>query len=65
MGLMDQLELEKAKCNRERVKQGYGNQFYAQQAAAIAQWQFGEPKPESVILGELPIIGQIRLDRED
>ena len=59
-------DLERAKLNRERVKQGYGNVFYAQQARAIAQWQWGETPPDSIIFGELPFVGgDIRLDRTD
>ena len=59
-------DLVAAKTNRERVKQGYCNAFYAQQAHAVAQWQLGERPPESVILGSLPDVSKgIRLDKEE
>jgi len=58
-------DLDKAKRNRERVKQGYGNQFYNRQAYAVAQWQFGEFPPKSIILGELPYVGKIPRIREE
>ncbi len=60
--LYDKQELEQARLNRERVKQGIGNQFYQEQANAVAQWGFGEPKPESVIVGELPYVGHHKPD---
>ena len=55
----------RAKLNRERVARGETNRFYNEQAHAIAQWGWGEDKPESVVVGELPYVGvnQIRLDR--
>lgn len=52
-------DLDAAQRNRERVKQGYGNRFYNEQAHAVAQWALGDKKPESVILGELPYIGRV------
>ena len=51
-------DLEQARLNRERDNT-QTNEFYAQQARAVAQWTMGEPKPESVILGELPYVGKI------
>ena len=47
-------DLDNAKANRARVKEGFGNAFYDQQANAVAQWQLGELPPESVVLGSLP-----------
>lgn len=59
-------ENEELAClNRERVKEGYGNQFYAQQANAVAQWQPGEKAPDSIVLGKLPYIGKIGRPRLD
>ena len=48
-----------AKLNRERIKQGATNQYYDEQAHAVAQWRPGELKPESVILGSLPYAGKL------
>ena len=53
--------LDDAYHNRERVKQGYGDAFYDSQSLAIARWKFGEPKPDSVILGGLSIVNMGRL----
>ena len=55
-----------AKRSRDKVKSKDDMQFYLAQANAVAQWQLGEPKPESVILGELPYVGtnHEQLDRE-
>ena len=47
-----------AKLNRERVESDFGGAFYAQQAHAVAQWEPGEEKPSSVIVGELPYVGR-------
>ena len=52
-------EREQAKLNRARIKEGYGNEFYDQQAHAVAQWGLGETKPREVIIGELPYVGNI------
>ena len=59
-------ELEQARLNRERVKQGYGNEFYANQACICAQWHLGDLPPRELILGALPEVNpkQIRLDRD-
>jgi len=59
-------DTQAAKANRKRVEADYGREFYVRQAHAVAQWQFGERPPASVILGELPCVGKyIRLDRDD
>ena len=50
---------EAAQKNRERVKTGYGNRYYEQQAHAVAQWGLEQSKPESVMLGELPVLDRI------
>lgn len=57
---------DKARLNRERVKQGVGNDYYDQQARCLAQWTEDKP-PENLVLGELPVVGlkQIRLDRRE
>lgn len=47
----------RAKANRQRVAEGQGNTFYAQQAHSCAQWQRGEPAPIGLVLGELPFVG--------
>lgn len=59
-------DLAQAKHNRERVAQGCCNQFYAEQAHILAQWQPDDLPPEDLILGELPYINlkQIRPDRD-
>ena len=57
---------ELAQLNRDRIKQGETNQYYNQQAHAVAQWQLGEPAPGGVVLGELPYTGKIgRIVKED
>ena len=45
-----------SKRNRERVEQKQGEEFYLRQDHAISQWQWGKPKPDSIIVGELPQI---------
>ncbi len=57
--------LDHARLNRKRIKQGETNQFYTEQAHAVAQWQLGETAPESVILGELPYVGKNKQRREE
>jgi len=52
------IDLDNARHHRERDKTET-NQFYDAQARAVAQWHLGEPKPESVIVGELPYMGQV------
>ena len=47
-------DAQAAEENRERVRAGYGNAYYDQQAAAVAQWTVGKSKPDAVIIGELP-----------
>jgi len=47
-----------ARANRERVEEGFGNQFYAQQKRAIAGWETGTPAPKGVMLGSLPYVGK-------
>jgi len=57
----------RAKANRERVANDEGGAWWREQARAIAQWQEGEPKPASIVLGELPYVGKINrrvTDRE-
>ncbi len=63
--MMDRTELESARLSRERVKAGYYNEFYDQQAKCLAQWTREKP-PEGLIIGDLPCLnrGRIRLDRE-
>ena len=60
-------ELDQARRNRERIKQGIGREFYDQQSRCVAQWESGELPPKGLILGELPYVNrkQIRLDRDD
>ncbi len=54
--------LDNARDNRERVREGYCNQFYNEQARCLAQWTDKKP-PENLVLGELPYVGkQPRLD---
>lgn len=53
--------LKLAKKNRERVRNDYCGEFYAQQTRAVAQWGLGEKKPDSVILGELPYVDRKKL----
>ena len=50
-------DLARAKANRERISQGIGNDFYDSQDKATDQWILGGQKPNSVILGDLPILG--------
>jgi len=59
-------DLEQARLNRERVKQGYGNEFYDNQSSCLAQWHLGDLPPKELILGSLPEVNpkQIRLDRD-
>ena len=59
-------DLEQARLNRERVKEGYCNAFYDKQANILAQWSFGSKPPSSLILGGLPQVNpnQIRLDND-
>lgn len=52
------IDLDQAKLNRKHVEEDIGGAFYLQQARAIAQWGFNEPKPESVVVGELPFVGK-------
>lgn len=49
-------DLEQAKLNRQRVKEGYGNAYYNQQRRAIEQTPADEPLPSTVATGELPYI---------
>ena len=62
---MNPEEQAQAKLNQARVKEGYGNEFYAQQAHAVAQWGLGETKPREVIVGELPYVGEIGRERRE
>lgn len=57
------IDLDAAKRSRERVKD---NRFYDEQAHILAQWQWNEPPPKDLILGELPYVGlnRIRLDTD-
>ena len=59
--------MEEAKHNRERVAEFLNQDYYAQQAHAEAQWEWGQLAPKGLALGELPFIGtsRLRLDRED
>ena len=58
-------DLECARLNRERIKAGVTNRYYDEQAHILAQWQWCEPPPADLVLGELPIVDlkQIQLDR--
>lgn len=58
--------IEEARLNRERVKEGYCNTFYDQQANIEAQWAYGALPPRSLVIGALPVVclKQIRLDRD-
>ena len=60
-------DLERARLNRERVKEGYCNEYYDQQARICAQWHSGERPPCNLMLGNLPEVNlkQIQLDRGD
>ena len=51
-----------AKLNRERVKTNDDLAYWESQARAVAQWKLGEPKPESIVLGDLPSVGRYRTD---
>ncbi len=44
--------------NRQRVHDGYATLAYSQQAAAIAGWLLGKPKPDSIVTDDLPVIQQ-------
>jgi len=57
--------MEEAKRNRERVAEFLNQDYYAQQAHAIAQWEWGQPAPKDLVLGELPFINRPRLDRNE
>ncbi len=59
------VDLADAKRHRERDL-AETDRFYDQQARAVAQWQWGEPKPVEVILGDLPIVcpKRIRIDSD-
>ena len=48
-----------ARLNRERVNQDIGGGWWESQARATAQWKLDEPKPESVVLGDLPYVGRV------
>lgn len=50
-------DLDKAKRNRERDS-AQTNEFYDSQARAVAQWELGKLKPDSVIVGELTYVGK-------
>ena len=45
-------EEERARQNRELVKAGLGNKFHDRQARMASRWQFGTPKPKSLIVAE-------------
>ena len=45
---------ELAKLNRARVKEGFGNSFYNGQRRIAQGWVVGQPKPENLIVGDLP-----------
>jgi len=53
-----------ARLNRERVKTNNDLAYWESQARAVAQWAWGEPKPESVVLGDLPYVGRYKSDTE-
>ena len=57
--------MEEAKRNRERVAEFLNQDYYAQQAHAIAQWEWGQPAPKDLVLGELPFINRPRPDRNE
>lgn len=44
--------LEAAKQNRERIKQGFGDEFYTEQERIIAHWTEGKPLPVGLVVGE-------------
>ena len=58
-------DFEEAKRNRERVAEFLNQDYYAQQAHAIVQWQWGQPAPKDLALGELPFINRPRPDRNE
>ena len=47
-------ELWRARENRERVRDGYGNTFYHQQEVLREHWVLGEPIPQGLIVDGMP-----------
>ena len=58
-------DLNNARLNRERIQRGDSNQYYLEQAHAVAQWHLGEPAPQGVVLGSLPFVGKVRPHTEE
>ena len=62
------VNLDEAKRSREHAGlNNYNtNSFYNEQVRVLAQWEWGKPPPEGLILGELPYVNpkQIRLDSD-
>jgi len=57
--------LDNARLNRERIQRGDTDQYYTEQAHAVAQWSLGEIAPKGVVLGSLPFVGKIRPRMEE
>ena len=63
---MNQTELLKAQQNRERVKDGYCNEFYDRQQRLCMLWTIGGKPPKELVLGELPeATERIKLDSQE
>ena len=51
-GFCSECEINHARKNRERIKQGYCNEFYDQQAHILRSWTGKEP-PAGLVLGDI------------
>mgnify|MGYP001563704932 CR=1 FL=1 len=60
--------IDKVAAARSRARQGEHSTdaYYSEQEHILAQWHWGKPPPEQLVLGELPYVGLkgIRLDRD-